>query len=53
VETSKAQGTMEMKHMGPQVTATAAAQAKEPRSYVDVLYAQAKSHTMQVPKALP
>lgn len=53
VETSKAHGTMEMKHMGPQVTATAATQAKEPRSYVDVLYAQAKSHTMQVPKALP
>lgn len=53
VETSKPHGHMEMRNMGPQVTATAVTQVKDPKSYVDVLYAQAKAHTAPVPKSLP
>lgn len=52
VETSKTHSSMEMKRMGPQVTATAVS-AKEPRSYVDVLYSQAKGAQSQMPKPLP
>ena len=51
VETSNLNSTMEMRNMGPQVTATAVTQVKEPKSYVDVLYAQAKAS--QVPRPLP
>jgi len=52
-ETSKPRSAVEMKNMGPQVTATAVTQVKEPRSYVDALYAQAKSSQVPKPSPLP
>lgn len=52
VESSKMHSNMEMKKMGPQVTATAVPRAREPSSYIDLLYVQAKSHPAQVPKTI-
>lgn len=53
VETSQCSSQMEMKSFGPHVTATALTHVKEPRSYVDVLYSQAKTHNAAIQKTAP
>lgn len=49
VETSQTSGTIE--DLGPQVTATAVRKGYGPRSFIDILYAQAKSYPSQTLKS--
>ncbi|GAB7355008.1 hypothetical protein MBLNU459_g5616t1 [Dothideomycetes sp. NU459] len=45
VETSQESGAMEMENMGTQGTATAVTKGRDVKSFIDVLYAQAKSYS--------
>lgn len=51
VETSHKNGAMEMSDMGPHVTATAVSKRQGPRSFIDILYAQAKAYSSQTSRS--